>query len=168
MLHKYLIAAVCILGAVYAGIFIYNHLFNTRITVDHHLASRTMKEIGMFEQKFGDHIVSLDAIDTGEYKLVTQGIETGQDAGRIGYNLLVVLDRENIKMKTPRSEFRIFGYQDGELILEIHYVTNNEPDIILHGPFEGVEYTPAFSGYNHVYDQDYCPGYETAAVISRA
>jgi hypothetical protein len=147
MLQKYLIAAVCILAAVYAGIQIYNHIFTTKITVDNHLASRAMKEIGLFDENFGDHVIGIEPINPGEFKVTVTGIDTGQDAGRIGYNVLVVLDRENIKMNTPRSGFTLYGYQDDVLIFEIHYQTNNEPDIILHGPFEGTQYIPAFSKY---------------------
>ncbi|MCX6647018.1 MAG: hypothetical protein NTY09_11800 [bacterium] len=168
MLQKYLIALACVLGAVYAGIQIYNHFFTTKLTLDIKLAERTMKEIGMFEEKFGDHVVSLVPINFGEYKLDLQGIDNGQDAGRIGYNVLVVLDRENIKMNTPRKQFTIYGYQDDVMIFEIHYSTNNDPDIILHGPFEGVEYAPSFSKQNPVYTPDRIPGIDSSRALSRA
>jgi len=168
MLQKYLISAACILGAVYAGIHIYNHFFTTKLTLDIKLAERTMKEVGMFEEEFGDHVVSLEPINVAEYKLDLQGIDNGQDAGRIGYNVLVILDRENIKMNTPRKQFTIFGYQDDVMILEIHYETNNDPDIILHGPFEGVEYAPSFSKQYPVYSPDGFPRIESGSAFPRA
>ena len=168
MLLKYLFATALLLGAVFAGIQIYNHFFTSDLTLDKQLASRTMQEIEMFEDKFSDHVVSLEPTNPGEYRMVTQGIDNGQDAGRIGYNVLVVLDRENIKMNTPRTNFTIFGYQDDELIIEIHFETNTEPEIILHGPFAGTEYEPTFSRHTPTETPHIYPGYESSAWLSLA
>jgi len=142
---RHLIFVVVLLGLVWGGMSLYNYLFRSRKTVDHRLAERTMKEIPFYPHLFDDHIVSFEAIGPGTFKLVTQGLDDGHEAGRLGYNILAVLDGVNIKLKSPRNVFKIYGYQDEKLIFEITYVTNSEPEIILHGPFEGIEYAPSFT-----------------------
>jgi len=139
-----LILIVVALAVVWGGIVVYNYLFTSQETVDTRLANMTMKEIGLRKDLFDDHVVSFDPLEPGEFNLVVKGVGSGLDAGRIGYNALAVLDGQNIKLESPRNVFIIYGYQDGELIFTITYITNAPPEIVLHGPFEGEEYIPSF------------------------
>jgi hypothetical protein len=140
-----LIVAVIILAMVYSGFLVYQSMFVSDNSVDARLAGMTLEEIQLQSDTFDNHVLNFELVEPGTYMLEVTGINSPQDAGRIGYNALVVLDGQNIKLKTPRHTFTIMGYQDGILIFEIHYENNMVPQITLHGPYEGVEYSPSFS-----------------------
>ncbi len=139
-----LILIVVALAVVWGGFVVYNYLFTSQETVDSRLANMTMKEIGFRKDLFDDHVVSFDPLEPGKFNMVVKGVGSGHDAGRIGYNALAILDGQNIKLNSPRNVFIIEGYQDGELIFTVTYITNAPPEIVLHGPFEGEEYVPSF------------------------
>jgi len=91
---------------------------------------------------FRDNIVSFSLVESGVYRCVTKNLTTADDVGRFAYNVMVSLDeRNNTKVRTGRSEFRIVGEQDGTQIFEVTMVAGDRPKVTLMGPFEGEEWS---------------------------
>ncbi len=90
---------------------------------------------------FQDNFVSFSLVEIGGYRVVTKNLNDAQEAGKFGYNSMVLLDeRNNTKVRTGRSSFTITGVQDGVTIFEVRYTGGDRIRVTLKGPFEGEEY----------------------------
>jgi hypothetical protein len=136
----YLALAALIIWAIVAGI---QHFFHSQPAKDRTLASVTYEEMRL-NSDLKDNLVSFKLIEPTKYRCETKGLNDAHAAGRFAYNAMVVLlYRNDAIVKTGRTEFTIYGYQDRELIFEVHY-SNIMPEVTLKGRFEGIEYVPTF------------------------
>jgi len=83
----------------------------------------------------------------GLYKCTTKDLADAKSAGDFAYNIMVVLiERNDTKVKTGRDRFVITGVQDGTEIFEVTFAIGTAPTVVLKGPFEGEVYTPSIRG----------------------
>jgi len=119
-------------------------LLNAQRAKDRDLAE--MAELNMkSSSEFIANFVSLEFGDEpGKYICVTKDLNDAHATGRFAYNAMVVLlERNNTKVKTGRTDFIIIGQQNGTEIFEVTYgVGQVTPSVTLKGPFAGETYEP--------------------------
>jgi len=115
-------------------------------TIDHRIAKKTMEIINFNEGIFGDHVTDIEIIAPGEYRILTDGIDDPVEAGKIAHNVIAALFNSALDLEVQRHTFVIEGFQDGSLIFRGYVSGSMIPEITLHGPFEGEEYSPE-TGY---------------------
>jgi hypothetical protein len=133
-----LIALLCLTVAGCLG-----DMLNAQSAKDRDLGA-VVEENMKTSDEFRDFIVSFtfDGVP-GQYRAVTKDISDAQRAGRFGYNAMIVLDeRNNTKVKSGRSEFKIIGEQGGVETFEVTMAAGQSPQVTLKGPYTGEVYTP--------------------------
>ncbi len=90
-----------------------------------------------------DNFVRFELIEAGIYRVVTKDLNAAEDAGKYGYNCMVVLDeRDKSLVRVGRNQLTIIGEQDGTVIFEVVYGTGYiAPIVTLKGPYEGETWT---------------------------
>jgi len=96
-------------------------------------------------QEFQENFVNFTLVAPTKYKLVTRDLADAQVAGKYAYNAMVLLlERNDTKVKSGRSDFTIIGEQDKVQIFEVTGGAGRPPLVKLMGPFEGQTYSPQF------------------------
>jgi hypothetical protein len=121
----------------------WNGFLNSQTQKDKQLGRMTAENLKNLEQT-RDNFVSLKCVGPGEYVLEARGLQDANEAGRFGYNAMVVLDERNTVVMTGRTSFLIHGFQGGEPIFDVTWNLSGLPKVTLLGPYEGTDYAPAF------------------------
>jgi len=113
-------------------------MLNEQAAKDRNLAG-VVEENMSSGNAFRDHFESFEyAGAPGEYNLTVSGIEDAQTAATYAYNAMsLLLERNDSKVQTGRTEFKIYGKQGGSNIFEVFHSAGAAPRITLMGEFEG-------------------------------
>jgi len=99
-----------------------------------HMVEENMKTSKTFMNNF----VSFSLTESGKYKCVTKGIKDANEAGKFAYNAMVVLlERNDTKVKTGGNAYTIYGEQDLQPIFEVYATAGVPPKVTLKGVYEG-------------------------------
>ncbi|HEX9743884.1 MAG TPA: hypothetical protein VGB30_00515 [bacterium] len=106
-----------------------------------HMVEENLKTADLFRE----YLESFSYESDGVYKAVLHDIPDAETAGRLSFNMMVVLEeRNNTKVKTGRPNFTINAFQNGAQISKTYYVmaSGNPPMVTLMGQYEGEVWTP--------------------------
>ena len=135
MLNRIIIVAILLFCVFSIGC---GDMLNQQAAKDRDLGKVVHENIRTkFEMR--DNFVKFELIEAGVYRVVTKDLNTAEDAGKYGYNCMVVLDeRDKSLVRTGRNRLTIIGEQGGTVIFEVVYGTGYiQPTVTLKGPYEG-------------------------------